>query len=764
MKHLLTITIFLFNLTNYSASNYNGYTDSIAVQLSKFKDEEKVEKYIELINDLREKDVIKGFDLFDKILPFAKSIDYKMGLFKLYQAAALNYTFMDQYDKAIEYHKLAQKQSDYLRDKSHEWKIYNNIGVIYYLLKDYDESLRYFLLAENYLLSKRAPDNNAILYNNIGELYRLVNSLDLSVEYHKKALELFSEFDIPEQLANTYLLLSETLIKQNKYPLAEDYLFKASQLLNKKVAEGTLAKFNKLIGLIAIKKKDQNRANKYLNIALSHAVNSQDKLLEAEIYKSFSKIHETFHEYVQALSFLQKAMVIEDSLQNDKNKEKSELFRIRVERERQLAEENIINLESEKSKNRQLIFVLIAASVFASLLSFAYYIKRKNEIELKNKNQELELTNNKFTSFVEQSQDAFRLINTEGTIILWSKANIELTGISKHDAIGSHFLDITERLMDQESKDERISKISDKVRAVISEGIFEPITVQKSITTLAGEKKHIQDTIFPIETTEGIYIGNISRDITERINYEDELIHARDMAQASDKMKSEFLAQMSHEIRTPINTILSFSGLVEAELEGKLPDTLVECFVSIHSAGERITRTIDMLLNMSELQTGTYELIPRDINLEENIITPILNEFDLAVKQKSIKLKYSPHDSALHFVADEYSIGQIIHNLVSNGIKFTSKGHVEIKTGIDHNENVFIQVVDTGIGIHRDYHKNLFHPFTQEEQGYTRSYEGNGLGLALVKKYCELNNATIAVESEKGKGSCFTVTFGKNVV
>jgi len=737
--------------------------DSLSVQLVNSSDIEIVDTYLNMISDLREKDVIKSFDLYDEILPFAKSIDYKMGVFKLYQAAALNYTFLDQYDKALEYHKLAQLEGDKLHDKTNEWKTYNNIGVIYYFLNDYEKSLRYFLMAENYLLSKKEPQKNGVLYNNIGELFRLTDSYEMSIEYHKKALGLFSEFELSEELANTYTLLSETLIQLERYHEADSLLNQASKLLSQNVANTTKAKFNMLVGVIAIKKNDHLRAKKFLTAALKYATESRDRLLVVEIYKSFSNTYDALHDYDTALSFLRKAMVLQDSLKSSKNIEKSNLYRIRVDKERALAEENIKNLESEKSKNKILLTIVITSFIIAILITLAYYFKRKNELRLTEKNLELEHLNNKFTSFVEQSQDAFRLINKEGIIILWSNANVNLTGISKHEALGAHFLDITEKLMNKETKHSSLVNIKKQVSTMLKKGNFEPLSIQKSITTLSGEKKFILDTIFPIKTSDGSFIGSISRDITERIKFEEDLILARDKAEASDKMKSEFLAQMSHEIRTPINTILSFTNLVEEELQGKLPDTLVECFTSINSAGERITRTIDMLLNMSELQTGTYELLPREINLEKEIITPILNEFELSSKQKNIELKFSPHTSFITFTADEYSVGQIIHNLVSNAIKFTSTGCVEIKTGIDHNKNIFIQVIDTGIGIQREYHKNLFHPFTQEEQGYTRSYEGNGLGLALVKKYCELNNATIVVESEKGKGSCFTVTFQNTV-
>ena len=108
---------------------------------------------------------------------------------------------------------------------------------------------------------------------------------------------------------------------------------------------------------------------------------------------------------------------------------------------------------------------------------------------------------------------------------------------------------------------------------------------------------------------------------------------------------------------------------------------------------------------------------------------------------------------------DEYSAMQIFINLVDNAIKYTNQGKVEIVISKTHENKVEVKIIDSGIGISKEYIGNLFTPFSQEEQGYTRRFEGNGLGLALVKRYCEMNNAEIMVESVKGKGSTFKVVF-----
>ncbi len=249
------------------------------------------------------------------------------------------------------------------------------------------------------------------------------------------------------------------------------------------------------------------------------------------------------------------------------------------------------------------------------------------------------------------------------------------------------------------------------------------------------------------------------QDVTQRKNDEERLILAKEQAEKSDRLKSEFLAQMSHEIRTPINTILSFSSLLREELEDKVEDDLKSSFVSMANAGRRIIRTIDLILNMSEVQTGVYDYVSKYIDVSAELLDPVRNEYVFAAAEKGLSLSVNILTDELYIWADEYTLGQIVNNLVDNSIKYTPEGKIDVNIFRNENNRLVIEVQDTGIGMSADYIPSLFQAFSQEEQGYTRKFEGNGLGLALVKKYCELNNADIEVESEKGVGTIFRIIF-----
>ena len=242
----------------------------------------------------------------------------------------------------------------------------------------------------------------------------------------------------------------------------------------------------------------------------------------------------------------------------------------------------------------------------------------------------------------------------------------------------------------------------------------------------------------------------------------EELAKAKDEAEKADSMKSEFLAQMSHEIRTPINTILNSVSLIQKQFNELSNNDRKEIFAMIQTGSNRVIRTIDLILNMSEIQTGSYKKNLEKICLLNDIIKPLLTEFNYAAANKKLSLILTPHKKNDYILSgDRYAVTQIFANLIDNGIKFTKEGSVTI--AINENKySIIADIIDTGIGIAPDYLKDIFKPFSQEESGYTRHFDGNGLGLALVKRYCEINDAQIFVESNKGKGSRFTVMFSKS--
>ncbi len=270
-----------------------------------------------------------------------------------------------------------------------------------------------------------------------------------------------------------------------------------------------------------------------------------------------------------------------------------------------------------------------------------------------------------------------------------------------------------------------------------------------------GEIKNIEFTKSVLE----IFASRSSVEI-ERLNYVKEIVSAKEEAEKSNALKSDFLAQMSHEIRTPVNTILSFSSLIRESLEDKLDEDLKDSFKIIESGGRRLIRTIDLILDVSQIQSGNLVLSPTKIDLV-TIIEDLVDEFYQPASKKNLKLLFQHSHKTLNLFADHYTLTQIFANLIHNAIKYTNNGTVKLDARKNNKKEIIVKVIDTGVGMSEKYLTELFDPFSQEETGYTRKFEGTGLGLTLVRKYCELNDAEIKVQSKKNKGTTFIVKFKK---
>ncbi len=222
---------------------------------------------------------------------------------------------------------------------------------------------------------------------------------------------------------------------------------------------------------------------------------------------------------------------------------------------------------------------------------------------------------------------------------------------------------------------------------------------------------------------------------------------------SAEILKSEFLSQISHEIRTPlqaINSLISLLNMDNANLDSKQTEELLKL---IGLSGQRLTRIVEMLIIMSELNGGTYHLIKEKFSIADDIIAPLINEkYSHMINAKGLKLEISSETESTIISADKESLIMIFDNLLDNAVKFTNKGVITISY-LMNKEKLYVKIFDTGIGISEEFIKNIYEPFTQEESGYTRSFEGAGLGLSLCKQLCEMNKIRLKINSTKGHGT-----------
>ena len=190
---------------------------------------------------------------------------------------------------------------------------------------------------------------------------------------------------------------------------------------------------------------------------------------------------------------------------------------------------------------------------------------------------------------------------------------------------------------------------------------------------------------------------------------------------------------------------------------------MVSILHAVDNAGKRLYRTIDMILSMSAVQSGNYKGKFEKFSLAEDLRN-LTYEFTTICKEKGLEIFFNDSCSGSEISADRYTIGQVFQNLIGNAVKYTQKGHIKVSIEDLEENKLIVRIADTGIGMSEKYLKNLFTPFSQEDSGQTRKYEGNGLGLALVKEYVTLNKGHISVKSQKNKGSEFSVIFEKKLI
>jgi PAS domain S-box-containing protein len=264
-----------------------------------------------------------------------------------------------------------------------------------------------------------------------------------------------------------------------------------------------------------------------------------------------------------------------------------------------------------------------------------------------------------------------------------------------------------------------------------------------------------QATIAPITDEKGQIINfiKIGKDITKQKELQEELREAKLKAEESDRLKTAFLANLSHEIRTPLNGILGFTDLL---LDNDADITKKQSYGSIiRESGEQLMMIVGDLVKIAKIEAGQVSIRISSFSINE-LLNEIILFYQPEIVKKNLDLQVSIESCPeVTIRSDRKRIRQILDNLIKNAIKFTDKGHIQIKTKCEKN-NLFFSVSDTGIGISKKDQNLIFDRFRQVEANASRNFGGNGLGLAISKEITLLMGGKLWVESEIGKGSCFS--------
>ncbi|MDT8383736.1 MAG: PAS domain S-box protein [Gammaproteobacteria bacterium] len=369
---------------------------------------------------------------------------------------------------------------------------------------------------------------------------------------------------------------------------------------------------------------------------------------------------------------------------------------------------------------------------------------------------------------LEHVLDGIISINAYGIIEIFNPAAERMTGYTRAEVLGrsinmlmpAHLAEEHDGNM-QQFKQSRTSRIMGTIREV-------PV-MRKDGTVFPAELA----VTYMEQKEQPVFIGSL-RDVSERKRVEDELKKhhdnleklvrdrtvelevSKEQSQQANHAKSAFLASMSHELRTPLNAILGYSEILKEDMEAEGYLGAVEDLDKIANAGKHLLALINDILDISKIEAGKFELVEADVEVGTLIASVAATTLPLVEKNNNRLEIHCPVDIG-DIKADAMRLRQTLLNLLGNSAKFTQQGRVrlEVERLDDH---ICFCVFDTGIGMTREQMGRLFETFSQADASITHQYGGTGLGLAISRRLSRLMGGDIDVESEFGKGSCFTLT------
>lgn len=383
-------------------------------------------------------------------------------------------------------------------------------------------------------------------------------------------------------------------------------------------------------------------------------------------------------------------------------------------------------------------------------ISFAldYYIK---ETQRKETNDALLKSEKKFRTLFDNAGDAILLID-DYRFIEFNKLAEELYGLERSELLFKSPFKLSPEFQPdgRRSEEKGMSFLNSALNG-------DPVRFEWVHNKSDG-------TVFETEVSlNSVYIGSMKmllavvRDISERKRYEEGLKTAVEKAEEMNRVKSNFLANMSHELRTPMTGILGFADILSKTITDPEQKEMAEV---IFKGGKRLTSTLNMILDLSKIEAEKIEADLKPYKLSD-IIKESVKLFEVTAKAKNLILK-SDIIEEVTAVIDYNLLEQVLSNLIKNALIYTEQGSVTVSlSNVKENDNEYaeIKIIDTGIGIPENSIGIIFEPFRQVSEGWTRSFEGTGLGLTISKKFMELMNGNIFVESTLNKGTTFTLKF-----
>ncbi|HEY5536806.1 MAG TPA: PAS domain S-box protein [Ignavibacteria bacterium] len=383
-------------------------------------------------------------------------------------------------------------------------------------------------------------------------------------------------------------------------------------------------------------------------------------------------------------------------------------------------------------------------------ISFALDVFTR-EVHRKEIYDELISSEKKFRSIFENASDAILLLD-DNKFIEFNKSAEELYGYSRDELLYKTPYEVSPKnqLDGTSSKQSAMKHINAALNGEDSN--FEWLHIKPDSTVLETEVK-----LNPVTVGNKKMLLAVVYDITERKKYEAGLKEAKEKAEEISRLKTSFLANMSHELRTPMTGILGFAEILQDSIIDPAQKQMAE---AILKGGKRLTNTLNLILDLSKIEAEALTTNISNVNISD-VIRESMKLYEKVAKNEKLDYDFECEEN-LSAMLDSRILSQILNNLIKNAVIYTKKGSVRVKLQREKLNDIdfaVIKVIDTGIGIPEELQEIIFEPFRQVSEGLSRHFEGTGLGLTITKKFVELMEGTISVQSKPGKGTEFTLKF-----
>ncbi len=700
-------------------------------------------------------------------LELAQKEKYRKAVAQAWLHIGDSYFYEEKYDSATGFYEDALKLYRQINDP-------DGIATsLYYLAVNYDYNKDRALAAGYYLQAAQKYDSLhqvrtlSDIYYSLGMIYDTGGDNYKALDYYQKSLAITDSLDLPQESAATLNTIGTLFYDWGNFKEALSYYKKSLKIMRQgNNLEGIAQTLNN-IGILYYDWGNLDEALKFYKESLQIEEQRGNEAGMSSSYNNIGIIYADQKKYDQALDYYNRSLEIERK-HNDKSGIATSL-------------NNLGELYSETGQPLRAIGMLEQSLTLekeiGDALGIAIAFNTLSALHLKNGNINKSLRYNDSSLAIanrlsnpetimdayKNYTDAYEVMDKPGLALHYQKRYAALKDSlfseNMHKEIArlqaSYELDKKQKEIELLNSRNRLHQLDLENKRIIvrRQRVIMYITIVGFVAVLI-----VSIILFRLMFQKRKAYALLNEQNREILRNRNELIRARDKAEESDRLKSIFLANMSHELRTPLNGILGFTEILRSEVKDPAHREMADV---INTSGNRLLETLNSIIDLSIIESNKMELNAVQISLDD-LINERVTLYKIAASKKNLYLNTDIPEKGIVFLSDAKILRNLLNNLIDNAIKYTRTGGIDVGAAIDYATDppaMEFRVSDTGIGIPQEQVKFIFEKFRQVSEGHNREYEGAGLGLTICKKYLELLNGSLQVESRPGEGSTFIARF-----